>query len=271
MPVERDANGERILRLEFDVPGTPEAIWHAVATGPGIGAWFVPSTVEERVGGRVTFELGDGMTGAGVVTAWEPPRRFAYEEPDWNGDAPPLRTTFLIEPHGAGHRLAIEHRLATSETRWDDALASMEGGWAPFVDVLRIYAGEFAGLPSASARPLRPFAGTMDEAWREVTGSLGLADARAGERRTSADGAPPFAGAVVRVSEGPMNREALLRIDAPAPGVLLVGAFDWAGRTMIGIGLYFYGDGAPELAARQGARWRTWLAERFPEVAPAAS
>ena len=45
----------------------------AIATGPGIGAWFVPSTVEERVGRRVTFDLGDGLAVAGVVTGWDPP------------------------------------------------------------------------------------------------------------------------------------------------------------------------------------------------------
>jgi uncharacterized protein YndB with AHSA1/START domain len=36
-----------------EVPGTPEQVWEAIATGPGTEAWFVPAEIEGRVGGRV--------------------------------------------------------------------------------------------------------------------------------------------------------------------------------------------------------------------------
>ena len=32
---------------------------------------------------------------------------------------------------------------------------------------------------------------------------------------------------------------------------------------------YLFGDGAPELAARDEPRWRSWLADRFPAPDPA--
>ena len=32
----------RAIRLEVDVPGTPEEVWATVATGAGITSWFVP-------------------------------------------------------------------------------------------------------------------------------------------------------------------------------------------------------------------------------------
>ncbi len=63
----------------------------AIATGPGISAWFTPADVEERKGGTITFRLGAGMDSTAEVTAWEPPHRFAYEERDWSPGAPQLR------------------------------------------------------------------------------------------------------------------------------------------------------------------------------------
>ena len=50
------------LELEVEVPGTPEQIWRAIATGPGITAWFMPAEVAEHEGGAVSFE-GAGRTG----------------------------------------------------------------------------------------------------------------------------------------------------------------------------------------------------------------
>ena len=52
MSVQRDASGRRMVQAEVEVPGTPEEVWRAIATGPGISSWFVPTEIEERVGGR---------------------------------------------------------------------------------------------------------------------------------------------------------------------------------------------------------------------------
>lgn len=51
MPVRRDATGNCSVEAQVDVPGTPEDIWSAIATGLGISQWFVPSEVEGRIGG----------------------------------------------------------------------------------------------------------------------------------------------------------------------------------------------------------------------------
>ena len=36
MPVNRDPSGRRSVQAETEVPGTPEEVWAAIATGPGI-------------------------------------------------------------------------------------------------------------------------------------------------------------------------------------------------------------------------------------------
>ena len=71
---------EHRMERTYEVAATPDEVWEAIATADGISAWFVPTTLEPRVGGEVTFDLG-GDTLRGVVTDYSPTRRFAYEEP----------------------------------------------------------------------------------------------------------------------------------------------------------------------------------------------
>jgi hypothetical protein len=48
--VKKEANGRRSLPVEFEVPGTPEEIGQAIATGRGISSWMTPAELEERDG-----------------------------------------------------------------------------------------------------------------------------------------------------------------------------------------------------------------------------
>lgn len=73
MSVKQEANGRRSVQVEFEVPGTPEEVWQAIATGPGISAWFVPAEIEERDGKPVAlkFKFGPGMESRAPLTAWD--------------------------------------------------------------------------------------------------------------------------------------------------------------------------------------------------------
>ena len=82
MSVKQEAYGRRSVQVEFEVPGTPEEVWQAIATGPGISSWFVPTEFEERDGKPVAvkFNFGPGIEPRSVVTAWDPPRMFAARQ-----------------------------------------------------------------------------------------------------------------------------------------------------------------------------------------------
>jgi len=54
---------DRRIELEIEVPGTPEEVWRAIATGPGISSWYVPHVVEEREGGAASASFGPGESG----------------------------------------------------------------------------------------------------------------------------------------------------------------------------------------------------------------
>ena len=63
MSVKKETSGRRSVQLEVEVPGTPEEVWQAIATGPGISSWFMPTKFEERDGRpvAVTSSFGPGM------------------------------------------------------------------------------------------------------------------------------------------------------------------------------------------------------------------
>src|SRR5262245_34503105 len=79
MPVRKDENGQRWVEAQAEVPGTPEQVWAAIATGKGISAWFVPTTVEEREGGTSVCSYGPGMDVPVKITRWNPPQSFVAE------------------------------------------------------------------------------------------------------------------------------------------------------------------------------------------------
>src|SRR6266516_6247094 len=64
------------ITKELEVGATPEQVWEAIATGPGMDSWFMGrSEVEPREGGRARWSIG-GYTEESTVTTWDPPRRF---------------------------------------------------------------------------------------------------------------------------------------------------------------------------------------------------
>src|SRR5215468_3475510 len=104
MSVQKEPSGRRSIQVEVEVPGTPEEVWQAIATGPGISAWFCPAEIEERDGKPVAAKLtfGPGMVSHSVVTAWDPPRLFAREADGWVPGSPPLATEFSVEARADG-------------------------------------------------------------------------------------------------------------------------------------------------------------------------
>lgn len=272
MSVKTDASGNRLVQIDFEVPGTPEQVWHAIATGPGMSSWFVPTEVEEREGGALLFHLGPGMDSPGVVTGWEPPRRFAYEEPDWNPGAPPVATEILVEARSGGICVVrMVHSLFTSSEEWDDQLESFEQGWPPFLEILRLVMIHFPGENASSLRLMNTAEGTEPEVWAVLTEALGLSGATQGERRQAPASAPPLAGVVEGRGGGKHEYQLLLRLDEPAPGLALLGAYAWGGKTHAAISLYLFGDRAAAVAARDEPLWQSWMNERFPSMSAASS
>ena len=264
MSVRTDASGRRWVSAEVEVPGTPEEVWQAIATGPGVSSWFVPTEIEERDGVpvSVTSHFGPGMDAVAKVTAWDPPRRFAAEG-EWGPGAPPVATEWIVEARSGGTCLVrVVHSLFASGDDWDDQLAGTESGWPGFFRILRLYLSHFRGLRGSVFQLMSMVPGPAPEAWDALTGALGLTGAAAGERRSAPAGVPPLAGTV----ESGEGRQLLLRLDEPAPGIAHLIAHEMGGQVMLAIHFYLYGDGAPDVIARDEPLWRAWMNERFPSA-----
>jgi uncharacterized protein YndB with AHSA1/START domain len=163
MSVKKEASGRRSVQVEVEVPGTPEEVWQAIATGPGISSWFVPTEFEERDGKPVAVKLnfGPGMETSSVVTAWDPPRRFAAEAPGWVPGSPPIADEWSVEARGGGICVVrIVHSLFASTDDWDNQLEGTESGWPGFFRILKIYLTHFRGQRSAMMQWLAPALGT---------------------------------------------------------------------------------------------------------------
>ena len=257
----------RSVEVEVEVPGTPEEVWQAIATGPGWSAWFYPTEIEEREGGTVKIDMGPGMESTAFVTAWQPPHRFANEAPNWIPGAPACATEIIVEAKAGGTcRVRLVNSLFTSKADWDDQLEGMEKGWPLFFEVLRLYLTHFPGTRSAPAAALAVTTMAEAPAWAKLLHDLGLDGASAGERRTiGALGSPELDIAV----ENMRSNGAVLRVIGAAPGLAVLGAGDCGPMgVMVSANFYFYGDNGAVAAEREGARWQAWLSEQFPAPAP---
>jgi uncharacterized protein YndB with AHSA1/START domain len=251
---------ERVIDLSVDVTGTPEQVWQAIATGPGISSWYVPTTVEEREGGAITNRFGEGpeMLIPGRVTAWEPPHRIVF---DGGEDIPGLAFEWLVEARENGTCVV---RLVNSGfvegTPWDDQYDGMLEGWALFLRNLALHLAHFPGRAATAMLPTAMWPLSAERAWAVLTAALGLPESPATGDRVAAAAVdtPPLAGTVVQHRPG--NLAVLL--DEPAPGTAFLACEGVGEQCGVSVWCYLYGADAAELVQRDEPRWIAWLQAR---------
>ncbi|MGH9628305.1 MAG: SRPBCC family protein, partial [Bryobacteraceae bacterium] len=222
MSVKKEPSGRRSVQVEVEVPGMPEQVWEAIATGPGVSSWFVPTEIRDD--GTVVCHMGPGMDAIATQTAWEPPYRFAAESHDLGPGAPPLATEWIVEARSGDTCIVrVVHSLFASSDDWDDQLESIESGWPAFFRILRLYLTHFRGQRCSTFQVMGVAPEPESKAWNALTGPFSLAGAMAGQRVNTSAGAPPLAGRVEWTNEG-KHLGGLLVIDEPAPGIVLLNA-----------------------------------------------
>ena len=180
-PEQPDTPETRAIDLDIEVPGTPEQVWQAVASGPGITAWFVPAKVDGRVDGTVELDFGPGLgVETARITAWEPPRRFTAEVTAEG--RPPFAMEWLVEARDGGICMVrLIHSGFGSGADWDAEYDATEAGWRLFLYNLRLYLTHFPGQRCSSVLVNGRAEGPADRAFAALAGALGLsAEAREG-------------------------------------------------------------------------------------------
>jgi uncharacterized protein YndB with AHSA1/START domain len=262
-PEQHDTSATRAVNLDIEVPGTPEEVWEAVASGPGITAWFVPARVDGRPDGTVELDFGPGLgVETARITTWDPPRRFVAEVA--GEGRPTFATEWLVEARDGGTCVVrlIQSGFG-SGADWDAEYEATEAGWRLFLYNLRLYLTHFPGQPCSSVLVNGKAAGPEDRAFGELAAALGLpAGARVGERvAATAPGAPSLAGVVERAEPNMLT----LLLEKPAPGVGFVAAEPTGdGSAYASVYAYLFGDGAQEAAARETPAVRAFMERHFP-------
>jgi uncharacterized protein YndB with AHSA1/START domain len=272
MPVQKDPDGRRSVQAEVEVPGTPEEVWEAIATGPGITSWFVPSQVDGRVGGAVVCNFGPGMDSLSTITAWDPPHRFAADSRDDLGpDDPTVATEWIVEARDGGTCVVrVVHSWFMEGDAWDAQYEGHTYGWLSFFRVLRLYLAHFRGRPGTPVQVMGVAAPPREAAWEAWTRPLGLAGAALGDAVRTPAGAPVLAGTVEWAGQPMWPEELLIRLDEPAPGIAHLVPHPMGGQVYLAMRFYLFGEGAADAAAEAEAAWQAWFAEHFaPAAAPA--
>jgi uncharacterized protein YndB with AHSA1/START domain len=239
------------VRKEIEVDATPEEIWEAIATGPGIDSWFMGTNeVEPREGGTVRTKL-PAWTMEATVRVWDPPRRLRTETGE-SEDGRSMAFEYLIEGRGGGSTvIRFVHSGFLAGDDWETEYEALKRGDPMYILKLAEYLTYFRGR---IGKPVSAYGPQVDaeRAWTVFKGALGLAGEVAEGDRVLAtpEGLPPIQGVVDYVS----------------PETLGVRASDGLYRFIHGfngtvvLGHHIFSDVDQQATERA---WQTWVDRAF--------
>ena len=144
-------------RSQAEVPATPDEVWAAVASGPGIDSWFMGhSEVRPGANGTVRTVFGEYAPQLDV-TAWDPAHRLAYRSGEAT-DGRFIGYEFLIEGRAGGSTVlrAVTSGFLPGDDWTEEFEAMTLGGEMYFrtlVEYLTYFAGRFAAPVTAFGPP----------------------------------------------------------------------------------------------------------------------
>lgn len=185
------------LDQQLELPATPDQVWAAIATGPGVDSWFMGRTdIEPREGGRNRFTML-GESEASTITAWEPGKHFAHRgAPAANGSF--MAFEYLIEARAGASTTVRLVQSGVLGDDWETEYEAMKAGWPMYLGTLAAYLTHFAGRIATPITAIQPGAGEPETAWASICAQFGLRGAVAAGDRAHfvADGLPSLDGVV---------------------------------------------------------------------------
>ncbi|GAA4584898.1 SRPBCC domain-containing protein [Planotetraspora phitsanulokensis] len=243
------------LRKEIELDATPEQVWDAIATGPGVDSWFMGrNEIEPHEGGAVRMTIA-GHTDESTITAWEPMKRLAHRSPVGD-DGAFMAFEYLIEGRAGGSTVLRMVQSGVLGGDWETEYDALNEGWDVYLHSLAQYLAHFPGRRAAVVTIIKPQAADRDKAWTAIKAELGVTDEIAvGDRvHLTIDGAPPVEGVVdydgLPTFIGVRSADGLYRFihSGPLRGDVVV------------LGHHIYSDVDPEPAQQA---WQSWLDRVF--------
>jgi hypothetical protein len=228
------------IRRQIVLDAQPEVVWEAVATGPGLAAWFMPMELDPD---------------SPMVTSWEPGRRLGVRLPAAE-DGSFQVFDYRLESDGPGRTgLRFAHSGFTGGGWGDDFEAQTGAGWDMYLHTLSQYLAHFAGRPALYLEAEAPAASAEPGAWPRLVAALGLTE-------------PVELGAAVRFDlpgvgavEGAVDYATPTFIGLRAPLALIRFHGRAAMKMPVAVSQHTYIATFDTASAQRG--WETWLAGVF--------
>jgi uncharacterized protein YndB with AHSA1/START domain len=221
------------IAQDVEVDASPEQVWEAIATGPGLDSWFMGhNQIEPREGGTGRWSIGD-YTLESTITTWDPPNRFVNtgaEEPDGSFH----QFDYRLEDRGGG-RTAIRYvHTGMLSGDWEAEYEAMSEGDPMYFHKLVQYLTYFSGRFATGVEAHGPQVPDREDAMTEFTRGLGLrGEVTEGDPvRLTPDGIAPIDGVVDFVSPhflGVRSSDALYRFIHGFDGTVMIGHHLFAG------------------------------------------
>jgi len=182
------------VRGEIAVDATPDQVWDAITSGPGVDSWLMGRTEIDSEAKTSTFEMF-GETGTSAITTWEPGHRFSTRE-DPKADGTFMAFDWLIEARDGGGAVV---RFVHSGLLGDDWEAEYNGlsiGDQAYLTKLGVYVTHFA--PRVATRSTFLPGPVTADSWAAMTAAVGAGtDAADGQpARLTVPGIDPVDGVV---------------------------------------------------------------------------
>jgi uncharacterized protein YndB with AHSA1/START domain len=245
------------LTHEIQVDATPDEVWQAIATGPGVDSWFMGrNQIEPREGGTARTTMR-GEEEEATITAWQPPIRFASRTPE-GPDGSFHAFEYLVEGREKGSTVVRWVHSGILGENWEKEYEGLSEGDPMYFDKLRVYLTHFRGRTATPVSVFGPVIPDRDEAWRAFHGALGLSDPPSLDDRVhlTPEGLPVLDGVVDWLSRDFLG----VRTDDGIYRFMHISVF--GGPT--GVGHHVFVDGLDQQEA-EGA-WGSWLERVFADA-----
>ena len=185
------------VRDEITVDATPDQVWQAITTGPGVDSWLMGRTEVDSANKSATFAMF-GEVARSAITVWEPGHHYATVG-DPNPDGTFMAMEWLIESRdGGGTVVRFVHSGLLGED-WEAEYNGLSIGDHAYLTKLAVYLKHFA--PRTATVSLFLPGPVVADPWAAMTSALGVgADAADGQSaRLSVPGIEPVGGTVESV------------------------------------------------------------------------
>jgi uncharacterized protein YndB with AHSA1/START domain len=185
---------EEPAELHFDL--SPEAVWEAIATGPGLSSWFMGATEVDPGQGVVRTTMGN-YAQQSTIDAYEPGRHFSFRGAE-SVDGRFFAMEFRIEARSSGSTvLRVVSSGFLPDDDWEAEFEAMLAGGRMYRHTLVEYLTHFAGRPGIAVTASASF-GDLDRRWDAMKADLGVtgAESTGDTVELTPSGLPPIQGTV---------------------------------------------------------------------------